>query len=91
MSDEIVNDTNNIDKSVGGSVFERFFTGRNEAGYVAPGTLFMTANYVNLIAFETSEGLFLVDTGMEEAGEAVYKEIRKQTDEIGRASCRERV
>ncbi len=80
MSDEIVNDTDNIDKAVGGSVFERFFTGRNEASYVAPGTLFMTANYVNLIVFETSEGLVMVDTGMEEAGEAVYNEIRKQTD-----------
>jgi glyoxylase-like metal-dependent hydrolase (beta-lactamase superfamily II) len=80
MSDEFVNDTDNIDKSVGGSVFERFFTGRNEASYVAPGTLFMTADYVNLVAFETSEGLLLVDTGMKEAGEAVFQEIRKQTD-----------
>jgi glyoxylase-like metal-dependent hydrolase (beta-lactamase superfamily II) len=80
MNDEIVNATDNIDKSVGGSVFERFFTGRNEASYVAPRTLFMTADYVNLVAFETSEGLLLVDTGMEEAGEAVFKEIRKQTD-----------
>jgi glyoxylase-like metal-dependent hydrolase (beta-lactamase superfamily II) len=80
MSDEFVNDTDNIDRAVGGSVFERFFTGRNEASYVAPRTLFMTANYVNLIAFETSDGLLLVDTGMEEAGEAVYHEIRKQTD-----------
>jgi glyoxylase-like metal-dependent hydrolase (beta-lactamase superfamily II) len=80
MSDEFVNDTDNIDKSVGGSVFERFFTGRNEASYVAPGTLFMTADYVNLVAFETPVGLLLVDTGMKEAGEAVYREIRKQTD-----------
>ena len=80
MSDELVNDTNNIDAAVGGSVFERFFTGRNEASYVAPRTLFMTADYVNLVAFETSDGLVLVDTGMKEAGEAVHREIRKQTD-----------
>jgi len=80
MTDETVNDTENIDKAVGGSVFERFFTGRNEASYVAPGTLFMTANYVNLVVFETSEGLVMVDCGMEEASEAVHQEIRKQTD-----------
>jgi glyoxylase-like metal-dependent hydrolase (beta-lactamase superfamily II) len=80
MSDELVNDTDNIDKAVGGSVFERFFTGRNEASYVAPGTLFMTADYVNLVAFETSDGLVMVDTGMKEAGEAVHQEIRKQTE-----------
>jgi glyoxylase-like metal-dependent hydrolase (beta-lactamase superfamily II) len=80
MSDRPVNDTDNIDRAVGGSVFERFFTGRNQASYVAPRTLFMTANYVNLVAFETSQGILLVDTGMEEAGEAVYQEIRKQTD-----------
>lgn len=80
MSDEIANDTDNIDRAVGGSVFERFFTGRNDASQVAPGTFFMTADYVNIIAFETSEGLLLVDTGMAEAGEAIYQEIRKQTD-----------
>jgi glyoxylase-like metal-dependent hydrolase (beta-lactamase superfamily II) len=80
MSEKPVNDTDNIDRAVGGSVFERFFTGRNEASYVAPKTLFMTANYVNLVAFETSQGLLLVDTGMEEAGEAVFNEIRKQTN-----------
>jgi len=80
MSENIINDTDNIDRAVGGSVFERFFTGRNEASYVAPNTLFMTANYVNLVAFETSQGLLLVDTGMEEAGEAVYSEIRQKTD-----------
>ncbi len=80
MSDKIVNDTDNIDRAVGGSVFERFFTGRNDASSVAPGTFFMTADYVNIIAFETSGGLLLVDTGMAEAGEAIYQEIRKQTD-----------
>ncbi len=80
MSESFINDTDNIDRAVGGSVFERFFTGRNEASYVAPKTLFMTANYVNLVAFETSQGLLLVDTGMEEAGEAVFAEIRKQSD-----------
>ena len=75
MSENIINDTDNIDRAVGGSVFERFFTGRNEASYVAPKTLFMTANYVNLVAFETSQGLLLVDTGMEEAGEAVMHDL----------------
>jgi glyoxylase-like metal-dependent hydrolase (beta-lactamase superfamily II) len=80
MSDETINDTQNIDTAVGGTVFERFFTGRNEASTVAPGTLFMTADYVNLTVFETSEGLVMVDTGMKEAGPKVFEEIRKRTD-----------
>jgi glyoxylase-like metal-dependent hydrolase (beta-lactamase superfamily II) len=79
MSDENINDTRNIDPSVGGTLFERYFTGRHEAGFVAPHTLFMTADYVNLTAFETSEGLLLVDTGMVAAGPRVYEEIRKRT------------
>jgi glyoxylase-like metal-dependent hydrolase (beta-lactamase superfamily II) len=80
MGDEEVNDTKNIDRSVGGTLFERFFTGRNEAKRVAPRTLFMTADYVNLTAFETTDGLLLVDTGMVAAGPAVLEEIRKHTD-----------
>lgn len=79
MSDETVNDTRNIDPSVGGTLFQRYFTGRHEASEVAPRTFFMTADYVNLTAFETSEGLLLVDTGMVAAGPRVYQEIRKCT------------
>jgi glyoxylase-like metal-dependent hydrolase (beta-lactamase superfamily II) len=79
MSKGDVNDTRNIDPSVGGTLFQRYFTGRHEAGYVAPDTLFMTADYVNLIAFETADGLFLVDTGMVAAGPRVFEEIRKRT------------
>ena len=40
----------------------------------------MTADYVNLITFETPQGLLLVNTGMQDAGEAVFKEIRRRTD-----------
>jgi glyoxylase-like metal-dependent hydrolase (beta-lactamase superfamily II) len=79
MSDENINDTRNIDPSVGGTLFERYFTGRHEASSVAPGTFFMTADYVNLAAFETGDGLLLVDTGMLEAGPKVHAEIRKRT------------
>jgi alkyl sulfatase BDS1-like metallo-beta-lactamase superfamily hydrolase len=79
MSDKAVNDTDNIDRAVGGTVFERFFTGQNEAREVAPKTFFMTANYVNLAVFETSEGLLMVDSGTKETAPAVYEEIRKQT------------
>ena len=82
MSDETtgtINDTRNIDPSVGGTLFQRYFTGRHEASLVAPDTFFMTADYVNLTAFETSEGLLLVDTGTTEAGPRVYEEIRKRT------------
>jgi glyoxylase-like metal-dependent hydrolase (beta-lactamase superfamily II) len=77
MARDDVNDIDNIDRSVGGTIFERFFTGVREAQVVAPGTYFMTADYVNLVAFETSEGLLLVDCGTEEAGPKVYEEIRK--------------
>jgi glyoxylase-like metal-dependent hydrolase (beta-lactamase superfamily II) len=77
MSD--INDTRNIDPSVGGTLFQRYFTGRHEASLVAPQTFFMTADYVNLTAFETSQGLFLVDTGMVAAGPRVFEEIRKCT------------
>ncbi len=80
MTDEIVNDTNNIDRAVGGTVFERFFTGRSEANYVAPKTLFMTADYVNLTVFETDDGLVMVDCGTLETAPKVYEEIRKHTD-----------
>ncbi len=80
MADENLNDTKNIDASVGGTLFERYFTGRNEASLVAPNTLFMTADYVNLTAFETADGLLLVDTGMVAAGPKVFEEIRKRTD-----------
>ena len=79
MNDEKAHDLRKIDPSVGGTVFERYFTGKNEANYVAPNTIFMTTNYVNLVAFETSEGLILVDTGMVEAGATVLEEIRKLT------------
>jgi len=77
MARDDVNDIDNIDRSVGGTIFERFFTGIREAKVVAPGTYFMTADYVNLVAFETSEGLLLVDCGTQEAGPKVYEEIRK--------------
>jgi alkyl sulfatase BDS1-like metallo-beta-lactamase superfamily hydrolase len=79
MSDPRINDTDNIDRAVGGTVFERFFTGQNEAREVAPKTFFMTANYVNLAVFETSGGLLMVDSGTKEAAPAVYEEIRKHT------------
>jgi glyoxylase-like metal-dependent hydrolase (beta-lactamase superfamily II) len=79
MSQGNVNDTRNIDASVGGTLFQRYFTGRHEASVVAPGTFFMTADYVNIAAFETGGGLLLVDTGMAEAGERVFGEIRKRT------------
>jgi len=79
MNDEKAHDLRKIDPSVGGTVFERYFTGKNEANYVAPNTIFMTTNYVNLVAFETLEGLILVDTGMVEAGATVLEEIRKLT------------
>jgi glyoxylase-like metal-dependent hydrolase (beta-lactamase superfamily II) len=46
---------------------------------VAPDTFFMTADYVNLAAFETADGLLLVDTGMVAAGPRVFEEIRKRT------------
>jgi glyoxylase-like metal-dependent hydrolase (beta-lactamase superfamily II) len=77
MSSQDVNDTRNIDASVGGTMFERYFTGRNEASLVAPKTLFMTADYVNLTAFDTADGLLLVDTGMVAAGPKVHEAIRK--------------
>jgi glyoxylase-like metal-dependent hydrolase (beta-lactamase superfamily II) len=79
MSHGDINDTKNIDPSVGGTLFQRYFTGRHEASVVAPDTLFMTADYVNLAAFETADGLLLVDTGMEAAGPRVFEEIRKRT------------
>ena len=78
-NEDAVNDTNDIDSTVGGSVFERFFTGRNEASYVADRTLFMTADYVNLTVFETDDGLVMVDCGMEDAADKVYEEIRSRT------------
>ena len=36
MSDDVVNAADNIDRAVGGTVFERFFTGRNEASCARP-------------------------------------------------------
>ncbi|MBW1687429.1 MAG: MBL fold metallo-hydrolase [Deltaproteobacteria bacterium] len=79
MSDGDINDTKNIDPSVGGTLFQRYFTGRHEASTVAPDTFFMTADYVNLAAFETPDGLLLVDTGMVAAGPRIFEEIRKRT------------
>jgi hypothetical protein len=79
MNDDKAHDLRKIDPSVGGTVFERYFTGKIEANYVAPNTIFMTSLYANLIAFETSEGLILVDTGVAEAGSSVFEEIRKLT------------
>ena len=79
MSEKVVNDTRNIDTAVGGTLFERFFTGQHSAKSVAPGTWFLTADYVNVIAFETAEGLLLVDTGMSSTADRVYQELRKHT------------
>ncbi len=73
---ERINKTANIDPSVGGTLFQRFFTGKTTASEVAPKTFFMTADYVNVTAFETSQGLVMVDTGMKEAGPKVYEAIR---------------
>jgi glyoxylase-like metal-dependent hydrolase (beta-lactamase superfamily II) len=80
MNDKKAHDSRKIDQSVGGTLFERYFTGQNTASCVAPNTFFMTADYVNLVAFETTQGLVLIDTGMVEAGPKAYEEIRKQTD-----------
>jgi glyoxylase-like metal-dependent hydrolase (beta-lactamase superfamily II) len=79
MSDDKAHDSEKIDKSVGGTVFDRYFTFKNEATRVGPNTLFMTTNYANLVVLETSEGLVMVDTGIAEAGPAVLEEIRKYT------------
>jgi alkyl sulfatase BDS1-like metallo-beta-lactamase superfamily hydrolase len=79
MSNQEVNDIENIDQSVGGTVFERFFTGIREAREVAPQTYFMTADYVNISVFETSDGLLMVDSGTKEAAQSTYDEIRKHT------------
>jgi glyoxylase-like metal-dependent hydrolase (beta-lactamase superfamily II) len=79
MPERIVNDTKNIDPSVGGTIFERYFTGRHAAEEVAQKTFFLTADYVNVIALETPEGLLLVDSGMSSTAERVYEEIRRHT------------
>ncbi len=79
MTDPEINDIDNIDRSVGGTMFERFFTGQREARELAPKTFFMTADYVNIAVFETSEGLLMVDSGTKESAAASYEEIRKQT------------
>jgi alkyl sulfatase BDS1-like metallo-beta-lactamase superfamily hydrolase len=79
MSEPDINDIDNIDRSVGGTVFERFFTGQHEAREVAPKTFFMTASYVNLAVFETSDGLLMVDSGTKESAPTVYEQIRKYT------------
>ena len=42
---------------------------------MAPNTLSMLVDYVNLITFETSQGLVLM-----EAGPKILEEIRKHTD-----------
>lgn len=79
MSDDKSHDADKIDTSVGGSILERYFNFKNEATRVAPNTLFMTTNYANLVVFETSEGLLMVDTGIAEAGPKVLEEIRNHT------------
>jgi glyoxylase-like metal-dependent hydrolase (beta-lactamase superfamily II) len=79
MSDNKAHDSDKIDPSVGGTILEDF-TGRYEVSRVAPNTLFMLADYVNLIFLETSEGIVLVDSGTVEAGPKIFEEIRKLTD-----------
>ena len=80
MAESAFDNTENIDASVGGDLFERYFTGQATAQTVADGTYFMTGGYVNVAAFETSAGLLLVDCGMVEHGPTVLQEIRKLTD-----------
>jgi glyoxylase-like metal-dependent hydrolase (beta-lactamase superfamily II) len=72
--------TNDIDESVGGDFFDRYFTGEFKAIQAAPRTWFILADYVNLAAYETDAGLLLVDTGTAESAETVYELIRKETD-----------
>ncbi|MDP6981104.1 MAG: alkyl sulfatase dimerization domain-containing protein [Myxococcota bacterium] len=79
MADKVVNDTRNIDPSVGGTLFERYFTGRHTAEEIADKTYFLTADYVGVIAMETSDGLLLVDTGMSSTADRVHDELRKHT------------
>jgi len=79
VTEKITNDTKNIDPAVGGTLFERYFTGKHAAEEVAEKTYFLTADYVNVIALETSDGLLLVDTGMSNTADRVYEEMRKHT------------
>ena len=72
--------TDDINESVGGDLFDRYFTGEHTLTKVAPRTWFVMADYVGLSAFETDEGLLLVDTGTAESAETVYELIRKETD-----------
>jgi glyoxylase-like metal-dependent hydrolase (beta-lactamase superfamily II) len=72
--------TDDINESVGGDLFDRYFTGEHKAVEAAPRTWFITADYVNLAAYETDAGLLLVDTGTAESAETVHSLIRKQTD-----------
>ena len=79
MPQEIVNSSDNINTDVGGDLFDRYFTGRNEAIEVSPRTYFCTADYVNCAAFETDAGLVLIDCGQLEHGESIHTELRKLT------------
>ena len=72
--------TDDINESVGGDLFDRYFTGEHKAVEAAPRTWFITADYVNLAAYETGAGLLLVDTGTAESAETVHELIRKETD-----------
>ena len=72
--------TDDINESVGGDLFDRYFTGEFKAIQPAPRTWFITADYVNLAVYETDAGLLLVDTGTAESAETVYELIRNETD-----------
>ena len=72
--------TDDINEEVGGDLFDRYFTGEHTITRVAPRTWFITADYVNLTAYETDAGLLLVDTGTAESAETVHELVRKETD-----------
>ena len=68
--------TDDINESVGGDLFDRYFTGEHTLTEAAPRTWFIMADYVGLSALETDEGLLLVDTGTAESAETVYELLR---------------
>lgn len=72
--------TDDINEEVGGDLFDRYFTGEHTAVDAGPRSWFITADYVNLAAFETDAGLLLVDTGTAESAETVRGLIRERTD-----------
>ena len=69
----------NVDDAVGGDLVKAGLARGIDVEAVADGVLFVRVEYVNMVVFETTDGLVLVDSGSRDQAERVHEAVRAVT------------